>query len=201
MQVENLRMPPTPARVRVFAPSDLHVTLGFLGRVQEAEAAKAWALIDKYPAFRSVIGSFSRVVPLGNPRKPSALSAMIDEGRDAFSEMIAQARGPMLAAAGAPEDTRPPLPWNAGRRSGGRRAFMLKERRSPRGRLPSTPGLTIAKNACFRSLRSTTSHLEATEGNPIGRCRGANCALPLLPCRNAWSERGIFFPNRVQCRR
>ncbi|MFZ1866241.1 MAG: hypothetical protein WAU39_18615 [Polyangiales bacterium] len=110
MQVEGFRIPPAPARVRVFAPSDLHVTLGFLGRVQEAEAAKAWALIDTYPSFRSVTGSFAGVVPLGNPRKPSALSAMIDEGRDAFSEMIAQAREPMLAAAGAPEDTRPPLP-------------------------------------------------------------------------------------------
>jgi len=103
-------MPPAPARVRVFASSDLHVTLGFLGAVQEAEAAKAWALIDTFPSFRSVTGSFAGVKPLGNPRKPSALSAMIDEGRDAFAEMIAQARGPIVTAAGAPEDTRAPLP-------------------------------------------------------------------------------------------
>jgi len=35
---------------------------------------------------------------------------MVDEGRDALSEMIAQARDPLLRAAGAPEDSRPPLP-------------------------------------------------------------------------------------------
>lgn len=110
MQVEGFRIPPAPARVRVFAASDLHVTLGFLGTVEEAEARKAWELIDTFPCFRTVTGSFVGVVPLGNPRKPSALSAMIDAGREAFSEMIAQARGPILAAAGAPEDTRPPLP-------------------------------------------------------------------------------------------
>jgi 2'-5' RNA ligase len=110
MQVEGFRTPPAPPRVRVFAASDLHVTLGFLGTVQEAEARKAWELIDTFASFRPVSGSFAGVVPLGNPRKPSALSAMIEQGRDAFSEMITEARGPLLAAAGAPEDTRPPLP-------------------------------------------------------------------------------------------
>lgn len=103
-------MPRAPARVRVFAPSDLHVTLGFLGTVQEAEAKKAWALIDTFASFEPVTGSFSGVTPLGNPRKPSALSAMIEQGRDALSDMIAEARAPILAAAGAPQDTRPPLP-------------------------------------------------------------------------------------------
>ena len=110
MQVEGFRIPPAPARVRVFALSDLHVTLGFLGTVQEAEARKAWELLDTFSCFRTVSGSFAGVVPLGNPRKPSALSAMIDVGREALSEMIAQTKGPILAAAGAPEDTRPPLP-------------------------------------------------------------------------------------------
>lgn len=110
MQVQRFRMPPAPARVRVFAASDLHVTLGFLGSVQEAEAHRAWALIDTFDCFRPVTGSFAGVMPLGNPRKPSALSAMIEEGRDALSQMIAQARAPILTAAGAPEETRPPLP-------------------------------------------------------------------------------------------
>jgi 2'-5' RNA ligase len=110
MQVQGLRTPPAPPRVRVFTASDLHVTLGFLGSVPEVEAHKAWTLIDTFPSFRAVTGSFARVMPLGNPRKPSALSAVVEEGRDALSEMIAQARGPILAAAGAPEDTRPPLP-------------------------------------------------------------------------------------------
>lgn len=110
MQVERLRLPPAPPRVRVFTDTDLHVTLGFLGAVQEAEAQKAWALIDGFASFRQVMGSFSEVKPLGNPRKPSALSAIVDTGRDTLSEMIVEARSPLLEAAGAPPDTRAPLP-------------------------------------------------------------------------------------------
>lgn len=110
MEVEGIRLPPAPPRVRVFSDSDLHVTLGFLGSVQESDARKAWTLIDDFRSFRAVEGSFSGVKPLGNPRKPSALSAIIDQGREELSEMIAEARAPLLEAAGAPPDTRPPLP-------------------------------------------------------------------------------------------
>jgi len=110
MQVKGLHLPPAPPRVRVFGASDLHVTLGFLGSVQEMAAREAWKLIERFPSFRSVTGSFERVKPLGNPRKPSALSAMVDAGGEALSEMIGEARGPLLAAAEAPPDERPPLP-------------------------------------------------------------------------------------------
>jgi 2'-5' RNA ligase len=110
MQVEGLCLPPAPSRVRVFGVSDLHVTLGFLGSVQEAEARKAWALIRGFESFRPVTGSFEGVKPLGHPRRPSALSAIIDDGWDALSEMISEARQPLLEAAGAPPDDRPPLP-------------------------------------------------------------------------------------------
>jgi 2'-5' RNA ligase len=110
MQVEGLRLRSAPPRVRVFAISDLHVTLGFLGPVQEPDARKAWGRIDDFPSFRPVTGSFSGVEPLGHPRKPSALAAMVDAGWEPLSEMIAEAREPLLSTAGAPEDARPPLP-------------------------------------------------------------------------------------------
>jgi 2'-5' RNA ligase len=110
MQVEGLRLPPAPRRVRVFVASDFHVTLGFLGSVQEPEARQAWSQIGSFSSFRSVSGSFDRVQALGHPRKPSALSAIVDEGREAMTDMIAEARGPLLAAADAPPDDRAPLP-------------------------------------------------------------------------------------------
>jgi len=103
-------MPDPPPRVRLFAPSDLHVTLGFLGAVQENAAREAWSRVGQFDSFRRVAGTFSGVEPLGNPRKPSALSAIVKDGKAPLSDMIAEARGPLLAVAGAPEDTRPPLP-------------------------------------------------------------------------------------------
>jgi len=111
MQVDGLRLHPAPpARVRVFSTSDLHVTLGFLGSVEESDARRAWDRIGDYPSFQRVTGSFSGIEPLGHPAKPSALSAMVDAGREPLAEMIAEARETLLSAAGAPEDTRPPLP-------------------------------------------------------------------------------------------
>jgi len=110
MQVEGLHLPPAPRRVRVFAAADLHITLGFLGPVQEADARRAWTLIGSFESFRPVTGSFEGVRALGHPRKPSALAAIVDEGREVMTEMIAEAKGPLLEAADAPPDARTPLP-------------------------------------------------------------------------------------------
>ena len=111
MQVDGLRLHPSPPpRVRVFATSDLHVTLGFLGPIAESDARRAWDRIGEFPSFGTVTGSFSGVEPLGHPSKPSALCAMVDDGREPLAGMITEARQTLLSAAGAPEDTRPPLP-------------------------------------------------------------------------------------------
>jgi 2'-5' RNA ligase len=78
--------------------------------VEESDARRAWDRIGDYPSFQRVTGSFSGIEPLGHPAKPSALSAMVDAGREPLAEMIAEARETLLSAAGAPEDNRPPLP-------------------------------------------------------------------------------------------
>ncbi|MBW1762361.1 MAG: hypothetical protein JRG67_02730 [Deltaproteobacteria bacterium] len=111
MQVDGLRLhPEPPPRVRIFAASDRHVTLGFLGSVGESDARRAWDLVSDFPSFRGVTGSFGGIEPLGHRAKPSALCAMVADGRAPLAEMIAEAREPLLRAAGAPKDTRPPLP-------------------------------------------------------------------------------------------
>jgi 2'-5' RNA ligase len=96
--------------VRVFAPSDLHVTLAFIGSADEEDARRAWDLVEGFASLRAITGSFERVKPLGHPRRPSALCAMVDGGSEAFAEMINEARGPLLEAADAPPDNRLPLP-------------------------------------------------------------------------------------------
>lgn len=111
MQVEGIRLGSSPPRrVRLFAAPDLHVTLGFLGAVEESAARAAWARTGDFDSFRTVQGSFLGVEPLGNARKPSALSAIVEDGKAPLSAMISEARSPLLEAAGAREDTRPPLP-------------------------------------------------------------------------------------------
>jgi len=111
MQVEGLRpLPEPPPRVRVFGSVDLHCTLAFLGSVTEVDARRAWSRIPDLVSSGAVTGSFAVVKPLGNPRKPSALSALVDDGCVPLSEMIDRARTPLLEAVGAPPDERPPLP-------------------------------------------------------------------------------------------
>jgi 2'-5' RNA ligase len=111
MQVEGLRFAgEPPPRVRLFAMADLHCTLGFLGSVAETNARRAWGRIPDLLNSEVVTGSFTEVKPLGNARKPSALSAMVGDGRVPLCELISHARAPLLEAADAPPDERPPLP-------------------------------------------------------------------------------------------
>lgn len=94
----------------MFAASDLHVTLAFLGPVGAQAARRAWEVVGRVAGFREVTGSFSGVEALGNRRKPSALSVIVAEGATALGAMIAQSRASILEAADAPPDDRPPLP-------------------------------------------------------------------------------------------
>lgn len=98
-----------PRRVRTFAPGDVHLTVAFFGRVSEEAARRGWAAADPtgHPPFRVRLGSLA---PMGNPRRPSALSLLLDEGRDEAVRLIEALRDPVLAAAGARPDRRPPKP-------------------------------------------------------------------------------------------
>lgn len=96
----------------MFAAEDLHMTVAFLGAVEPSEARAAWAEATRLaPAVgRPLEGGFVRVEPLGNPRRPSALSALVGDGAEPLSELIQALQAPLLAAAGAPPETRVPLP-------------------------------------------------------------------------------------------
>lgn len=94
------RVPRPPEGLRRFHAHDLHLTVAFLGGVDEDAAGAAWAARpDLRPAFAVTLGP---VVPMGNPRRYSALAAEMDVGREVVDEAIATLRAPMLAAAGAP---------------------------------------------------------------------------------------------------
>jgi|LNFM01.1.fsa_nt_gb 2'-5' RNA ligase len=95
-----------PAGIRRFHPDDLHATVAFLGAVTEGSARAAFeALAIKLEPIDVTLGS---VVAMGNPKRYSALSALIDEGRDALEWAMGECRDRAFSAAGAKPESRPP---------------------------------------------------------------------------------------------
>jgi 2'-5' RNA ligase len=94
-----------PAGVRAFHADDLHATIAFLGPVSEEAARTGWDALSIALAPRAV--ALGEVVPLGDERHPSALSALVHD--DAVTAAIASSRDAVWRAAGAHADDRPAL--------------------------------------------------------------------------------------------
>lgn len=92
-----------------FPPDDVHCTVAFLGPVGEAAAMAAFALAPRWPTGILEV-TLGDVVPMGNPRRPSALSALVADGHDELARAIGAVRDDLCHAAGARTDDRPPLP-------------------------------------------------------------------------------------------
>jgi 2'-5' RNA ligase len=92
------RIPPPPAGVRMFHPEDLHVTVAFLGSVNEERARRAFERAQEFPA-GSIGVTLGRVVPMGRPTRPSALSALLGEGAARVAAGILVVRDAMADAA------------------------------------------------------------------------------------------------------
>ena len=98
---------PPPRGFRLFPAPDRHFTVAFLGRCTPEEASAAWALVlalDLPSPWPIILGP---VVPMGHPRRYSALSALVTEGNTSLEEWIASVRDPLLRAANRPLETRP----------------------------------------------------------------------------------------------
>ena len=100
--------PPAGLCVRLFAPSDLHLTVAFLGAVSREAAHAAFAQVGSF-ALAPCEVRLGPLVPLGRPARASAFSALLSEGREVVEQAISDARAAMFAAAGARPDTRPAL--------------------------------------------------------------------------------------------
>jgi 2'-5' RNA ligase len=97
-----------PPSVRVFAETDLHITLAFLGRVGEERALRAFAQVEQL-TLAPLETRLGEVVLLGPAHRPSAFSALPVEGRARLEEAMAALRDVICDTAGAPRETRPPL--------------------------------------------------------------------------------------------
>lgn len=98
-----------PRGVRLFHPDDVHLTVAFLGSVDEPRARAAFAACLPFP-LAPLVAPLGTVKPLGNPRRPSAISALVDVGHDALAEAMRARRDLALAAAGLPPERREALP-------------------------------------------------------------------------------------------
>jgi RNA 2',3'-cyclic 3'-phosphodiesterase len=106
-------LPPLPPRFRRFQPSDVHLTLLFLGGCGEAAALSALAAIRVVLATHRVSPmtvTLSHVVPMGPKREYTALSALLDQGQATVVESMKQLRDAPADAAGIRRDKRPPIP-------------------------------------------------------------------------------------------
>jgi 2'-5' RNA ligase len=97
-----------PPGVRLFAPEDLHLTVAFLGAVSAERARAAFDGLGTLPLTALQI-SLAEVAVLGPRRRPSAFSALLDQGRAQVERAIGALRGVLCDTAGARHDTRPPL--------------------------------------------------------------------------------------------
>lgn len=108
-----LELPAVPKAFRRFHPEDVHLTLAFLGGCGEKNALAAVAALDAHLRHAPVSVtdvSLGQVVPMGSRRRYTALSALVEEGREEISATIAALRDVLTDAAGARRDERPPKP-------------------------------------------------------------------------------------------
>jgi 2'-5' RNA ligase len=97
-----------PPGVRLFAREDLHLTVAFLGPVSAERARAAFDHAGALPLRPLEIG-LAQVAALGSPRRPSAFSALLDQGRAEVERAIGALRDVLCDAAGAAREHRPPL--------------------------------------------------------------------------------------------
>jgi 2'-5' RNA ligase len=119
--VEDLPRP--PSALRRYHAEDVHLTLAFLGGVGEAGAQRALAALDEQlaratPAALDV--SLGEVVPMGPRGRYSALSALLERGREEVTDVIRSLRDALTEAASGRREQRPAKPHVTVARPGAR---------------------------------------------------------------------------------
>jgi 2'-5' RNA ligase len=109
-----LDLPALPGRLRRFQPEDVHLTLAFLGAVGQEKAERTWQALDEALAAQPrapVEVSLGGVVPMGGSRRSyTALSALLDRGREPMTQLLDALTNPMLIVAGGRPSARAPKP-------------------------------------------------------------------------------------------
>jgi 2'-5' RNA ligase len=108
-----LELPEPPRALRRYHPDDVHLTLAFLGGVGEAGAERALSALDQRLAQetpRAIEVGLGEVVPMGSKRRYSALSALLERGRDEAAACITALRDALTEVASGRRERRPAKP-------------------------------------------------------------------------------------------
>lgn len=106
-------LPAPPSALRRYHAEDVHLTLAFLGGVGEAGAERALAALDEQLAHATPAAldvSLGGVVPMGPRGRYSALSALLERGREEATELIRSLRDALTEAASGRRERRPAKP-------------------------------------------------------------------------------------------
>lgn len=156
-----LQLPEPPAAIRRYHVADVHLTLAFLGGVDEAAAERALAALDarlaeKMPAALDV--SLAEVVPMGSRGKYSALSALLGQGRQETSACITALRDALTEAANGRREQRPAKPH-----------VTLARPRSRAGAADRAAGLRWAAELDVRSVKARLDRIALYTWSEIRR--------------------------------
>lgn len=109
-----LGLPPLPPSFRRFHVEDVHMTLAFLGGCGEEAALRALAALDerlKSSPMPPMNVSLGEVVPMGGSRRAySALSALLEEGREEATACLTAHRNLLTETATGRKEKRPAKP-------------------------------------------------------------------------------------------
>lgn len=106
-------LPAVPKLIRLFHPDDVHLTLAFLGGTGEEPARRALGVLDASLADKPLAAldvTLGDVVPMGSPRRYTALSALLDEGRAALVACLTELGGLLCETALGRRPSRPAKP-------------------------------------------------------------------------------------------
>jgi len=97
-----LELPALPRFFRLFHPEDVHLTLAFLGGSGEEAARRALDVLDerlRVEPLSALEVTLGEVVPMGSPRRYTALSALLGEGRAPLTACLTELGGRLCEAA------------------------------------------------------------------------------------------------------
>ena len=97
---------PTPG-LRVLRPDQLHVTLAFIGEVDQARAAAARALVDSLSPDMGGEGRITRFLLLPSAGRARVVSLEIDDGAGVFARLFDHVMGGLEAAGVMKREKRP----------------------------------------------------------------------------------------------